>query len=51
LPEALRAPDLVPTERSASDYAAFFWGLVSLVGIPMFLYRHWKNWRSRHSGV
>ena len=51
LPDALRARDLVPVKRPASDYAAIFWGLLSVVGIPMFLLRKWKEWRSKRAGT
>jgi hypothetical protein len=44
LPAALRAQDLVPVERPASDYAAIVWGIVLIVGIPMFVFRHLKAW-------
>ena len=49
LPDALRASDLVPVKRPASDYAALFWGLISVVGIPMFIHRRWKEWRNKRS--
>ena len=49
LPEALRAKDLAPVERPASDYAAMFWGIVLVVGIPLFLYRRWQAWRNKRA--
>jgi hypothetical protein len=49
LPDALRARDLVPAKRPGSDYAAMFWGTLLVVGIPMFLYRRVKEWRSRRA--
>jgi hypothetical protein len=47
LPAALRPCDLAPVKRPASDYAAMFWGTLLVVGIPMFLFRRWREWRSR----
>jgi hypothetical protein len=49
LPETLRPNDLVPIDRPASDYAAIAWGLIFIAGIPMFLFRHWKEWRNRRT--
>ena len=47
LPDALRPPDLVPVTRPPSDYAAIFWGTVLIVGIPMFLLRRFREWRTK----
>ena len=46
-PAALRDPDLLPAERPASAYAAAIWGILSIVGIPIFIYRRWQRWRRR----
>ncbi len=46
-PAELRDPDLLPARRPRSDYAAMFWGILLLVGIPIFLYRQWERWRAR----
>jgi hypothetical protein len=46
-PDALRDPDLLPVKRPGSDYAAAVWGLLLLVGIPLFLHDRWKRWRQR----
>ena len=46
-PAALRDDDLVPAERPPSAYAAAIWGVLSLVGIPLFLYGQWRRWRAR----
>jgi hypothetical protein len=46
-PAALRDDDLLPPERPPSAYAAAIWGLLSIVGIPLFLYGRWKRWRDR----
>ena len=46
-PDALRDPDLLPPRRPPSDYAAIAWGLLSVVGIPIWLYGRWKRWRQR----
>jgi hypothetical protein len=46
-PDALRDPDLLPARRPGSDYAAIFWGLLLVVGIPLFLYGRWKRKRRR----
>ena len=32
----------------ASTYAAVIWGILLVVGIPIFLYRRWRRWRSRN---
>jgi len=45
-PAALRDPDLLPAKRPTSTYAAAFWGILLLVGIPIFLYRQWQRWRN-----
>jgi len=45
-PEALRDPDLVPPRWRPSDYAALVWGVASIVGIPVLLWRAWR-WRTR----
>ena len=44
LPNELRAQDLLPVKRPASDYAAMFWGIVCVIGIPMFIRRVLKAW-------
>ena len=41
-PEALRDPDLLPSRRPPSDYAAVVWGLLLFVGVPLLLYGLWK---------
>jgi hypothetical protein len=46
LPDALRAQDLAPVKRPASDYAAIFWGTLLVVGIPMFIFRCLNEWWS-----
>ncbi len=46
-PDALRDADLLPPPRPPSAYAAAIWGVLLVVGIPMFLYRQWKRWRER----
>ena len=51
LPDALRPPDLVPVTRPRSDYAAIFWGTLLLVGIPMFLFRRFREWRAKRKLV
>ena len=50
-PAALRDPDLLPERRPASSYAAMIWGVLLLVGIPIFLYDRWRRWRSRRSAT
>jgi hypothetical protein len=45
-PDALRDPDLLPPRRPPSDYAAIVWGILSVVGIPIWLYGQWKRWRA-----
>ena len=46
-PAALRDPDLLPAERPRSTYAAVVWGILLLVGIPIFVVHHWQRWRNR----
>ena len=41
-PASLRDPDLLPARLSRSDWVAMFWGALSVIGIPIFLYRRWK---------
>ena len=48
-PATLRDPDLLPDRRPASSYAAMIWGVLLVVGIPIFLYRRWRRWRNRRS--
>ena len=48
-PKALRDADLLPAARPASAYAAAIWGVLSVVGIPIFLYRQWRRWRERNA--
>ena len=48
-PATLRDPDLLPEPRPASSYAAMIWGVLLVVGIPIFLYHRWRRWRSRRS--
>ena len=43
-PEALRDPDLIPPPWRPSDYAVLIWGLLTVIGIPILLWRLWK-WR------
>jgi len=45
-PEALRDPDLLEHEWRPSDYATLVWGVLSIVGIPVLLWRAWV-WRKR----
>jgi hypothetical protein len=49
-PPHLRDPDLLPERRPASSYAAMIWGVLLVVGIPIFLYRRWQRWRNRSEG-
>jgi len=48
-PAELRDPDLLAERRPASSYAAAIWGILLIVGIPIFIYRKWLRWRSRGS--
>jgi hypothetical protein len=50
-PATLRDPDLLPEPRPASSYAATIWGLLLVVGIPIFLYHRWQRWRNRRSAT
>jgi hypothetical protein len=44
-PADLRDPDLLPPRWRPSDYAVLVWGLLTVVGIPIML---WRLWRRRH---
>jgi hypothetical protein len=48
-PTPLRDPDLLPGQRPASSYAAMIWGVLLVVGIPIFLYHRWRRWWNRRS--
>lgn len=50
-PVALRDRDLLPAKRPASAYVAAIWGVLLLVGIPVFLYGKWRQWRKRASSA
>jgi hypothetical protein len=43
-PDSLRDPDLLATPWRPSDYAALVWGVLTVIGIPIVLWRLWK-WR------
>ncbi len=49
-PAALRDPDLLPPARHPSDYAMVIWGILSIVGIPLLLWRAWRRHRLRDRG-
>jgi len=51
LPDALWPHDLVPVERPASHYAAIVWGTLLVVGIPMFLFGRFREWRRKRKVV
>ena len=42
-PDFLRDPDLVPRAWRPSDFAALVWGVASIVGIPILLWRAWRR--------
>ncbi len=44
-PAELRDADLLPRQRRPSDYALIAWGVLSVVGLPILL---WRAWRGRH---
>ena len=44
-PEALKDPDLLRPSWRPSDYAVLVWGLLTVIGIPIVL---WRLWRWRH---
>ena len=46
-PEAMRDPDLIPPPWRPSDYAVLAWGLLTVVGIPVVLWRLWRWWHMR----
>jgi hypothetical protein len=43
-PDELRDPDLLAPTWRPSDYAVLVWGVLSVIGIPIVLWRLWK-WR------
>ncbi len=45
-PAALRDPDLLPHVMRPSDYAEGIWSALTIVGIPLALWRAWQ-WRRR----
>ena len=46
-PKALRDPDLIPPPWRPSDYAVLVWGILTVVGIPIVLWRLWRWRRTR----
>ncbi len=44
-PAELRDPDLLPPTVRPSDYAVAVWGTLSIIGIPLVLWRLWRRWR------
>jgi hypothetical protein len=44
-PDELRDPDLIPRPWRPSDYALLVWALLTVIGIPIML---WRLWRWRH---
>jgi hypothetical protein len=42
-PDELRDPDRLPPVSHPSDHAAIVWGALSLVGIPLLLWRMWRK--------
>ena len=50
-PDRLRDPDLLRVAKPASDHAAMIWGVLSIVGIPVVVWRLWKEWRERSASV
>lgn len=45
-PAELRDVDLLPRTWRPSDYATLVWGVASIVGIPILLWRAWQRWRA-----
>ncbi len=43
-PAELRDPDLLPPKRHPSDVAVIVWAVLTVVGIPLLLWRAWR-WR------
>ena len=46
-PTELRDEDLLPPKRHPSDLAAIVWAVISIVGIPLLLWRTWRWRRAR----
>lgn len=48
-PDELRDPDLIPAPWTPADWASLVWGTVTLVGLPLLLWRWWKWWKRRRA--
>lgn len=42
-PDALRDPDLLPARWTPADYATVVWAVITLVGLPLLLWRWWRR--------
>lgn len=50
-PAALHDPDLLPPRWTPADWATLVWALVTVVGIPLLLWRWWRPRASRGRGA
>lgn len=48
-PDALRDPDLLPPRWTPADSAELVWAVLTVVGIPLLLWRWWRR-RTRRGG-
>jgi len=50
-PDELRDSDLLPPPRHFSDYAMLVWVLLTVVGLPLLVWRLWRRWRARRDAA
>ena len=46
-PDALRDPDLLAPRWTPADWATLAWALLTVVGVPLLLWRWWRRRASR----
>ena len=49
-PAELRDPDLLPPRWTPADYATLVWALLSVVGVPLLVWRWWRRRRRPADG-
>ncbi len=42
-PDALRDPDLLPPRWTQADFATIAWAVLTIVGVPLLLWRWWRR--------
>ncbi len=50
-PDALHDPDLLPPRWTPADWATLAWALLTVVGLPLLLWRWWRRRASRAAGA